>query len=70
MFARVLPDDAPVALADASGTLWRGSAWIALGPPGARRMLPQPVQWQWRWSALALDVTHPWLQGPLRASPA
>ncbi|OLU01686.1 type II secretion system protein N [Achromobacter denitrificans] len=66
----VLPDDAPVALADASGTLWRGSAWIALGPPGARRMLPQPVQWQWRWSALALDVTHPWLQGPLRASPA
>lgn len=65
----VLPDQAPVTLADASGTLWRGSAWIALGPPGARRMLPQPLQWQWRWDALALEISHPWLQGPLRASP-
>ncbi|MBO1013658.1 type II secretion system protein N [Achromobacter sp. SD115] len=65
----VLPDKASVALADASGTLWRGSAWIALGPPGARRMLPQPVQWQWRWDALALEISHPWLQGPLRATP-
>lgn len=65
----VLPDQAPVTLADASGTLWRGSVWIALGPPGARRMLPQPLQWQWRWDALALEISHPWLQGPLRASP-
>lgn len=65
----LLPDKAPVALADASGTLWRGSAWIALGPPGARRVLPQPLQWQWRWDALALEISHPWLQGPLRASP-
>ncbi len=63
------PADAPVALADASGTLWRGSAWIALGPAGARRVLPQPVQWQWRWDAMALDVSHPWLQGTLRARP-
>jgi general secretion pathway protein N len=66
----VLPGDGPVTLADAGGTLWRGSAWIALGPPGARRMLPQPVQWQWRWDALAVEITHPWLQGPLRAAPA
>lgn len=65
----VLPENAPVTLADASGTLWRGSAWIALGSPGARRVLPQPVQWQWRWDALALEISHPWLQGPLRASP-
>ncbi|MGE8611472.1 MAG: type II secretion system protein N [Achromobacter veterisilvae] len=62
-----LPGDAPVALADASGTLWRGSAWIALGPPGARRVLPQPVQWRWRWDALAVEISHPWLQGPLHA---
>ncbi|KGD92444.1 general secretion pathway protein GspN [Achromobacter sp. RTa] len=66
----ILPADTPVTLADASGTLWRGSAWIALGPPGARRMLPQPVQWQWRWDALAIEISHPWLQGPVRASPA
>lgn len=65
----LLPKDAPVTLADASGTLWRGSAWIALGPPGARRVLPQAVQWQWRWDAMALDVSHPWLQGPLRVRP-
>lgn len=65
----LLPDDAPVTLADASGTLWRGSAWIALGSPGARRVLPQAVQWQWRWDAMALDISHPWLQGPLRARP-
>lgn len=62
------PADASVTLADANGTIWNGSAWIALGPPGARRMLPQPLQWQWRWSSLTLELSHPWLQGPLRAS--
>ncbi|WP_313494009.1 type II secretion system protein N, partial [Achromobacter animicus] len=36
---------------------------------GARRVLPQPVQWQWRWDTLALDISHPWLQGTLRARP-
>lgn len=61
------PDDSLVSLADASGTLWQGSAWVALGPPGLQRVLPQPVQWQWRWDAMALEITHPWLQGPLRA---
>ncbi|MDZ5615848.1 type II secretion system protein N [Achromobacter xylosoxidans] len=61
------PDDAPLVLADAAGTLWNGAAWIALGPPGARRMLPQPLHWQWRWSSLTLELSHPWLQGPLRA---
>ncbi|MBO9331327.1 general secretion pathway protein GspN [Achromobacter xylosoxidans] len=66
----VLPHDTPLALADAAGTLWRGSAWIALGPPGARRMLPQPLQWRWRWDTLALEISHPWLQGALQARPA
>lgn len=60
-------DASAVALADASGTLWRGSAWIALGPKGAQRVLPQALQWQWRWDMMALELTHPWLQGPLRA---
>ncbi|WMD22686.1 type II secretion system protein N [Achromobacter seleniivolatilans] len=63
----MLPGKSPVTLADASGTLWHGSAWVALGPPGAQRVLPQAVQWQWRWDAMALDISHPWLQGPLRA---
>ncbi|CAB3631027.1 general secretion pathway protein GspN [Achromobacter marplatensis] len=61
------PEQSLVALADASGTVWQGSAWIALGPKGSQRVLPQPVQWQWRWNAMALEITHPWLQGPLRA---
>ncbi len=60
-------DASLVSLADAGGTVWHGSAWVALGPQGSRRVLPQPVQWQWRWDAMALEVTHPWLQGPLRA---
>ena len=63
----VQPADTLVSLADASGTLWRGSAWVALGPPGSQRVLPQPVQWLWRWDAMTLDIKHPWLQGPLRA---
>ncbi|MFY0476610.1 type II secretion system protein N [Achromobacter marplatensis] len=61
------PEPALVTLADASGTLWQGSAWIALGAQGSRRVLPQAVQWRWRWDAMALEVSHPWLQGPLRA---
>ncbi|MGE8657241.1 MAG: type II secretion system protein N [Achromobacter sp.] len=64
-----LPHDTPVTLADASGTIWNGRAWIALGPPGARRVLAQPLRWQWHWSSLTLELSHPWLQGPLRAAP-
>lgn len=60
-------DGSLLQLADASGTVWRGSAWIALGPTGAQRVLPQAVQWQWRWDTMSLEVNHPWLQGPLRA---
>ena len=63
------PQGGIVSLADAGGTIWNGSAWIALGPPGARRMLPQALQWQWHWRTLEMELRHPWLQGPLRLSP-
>lgn len=63
----LLPADAPVTLADAAGTIWNGNAWIALGPPGARRLLPQALHWQWRWPSMTLELSHPWLQGPVRA---
>ncbi|WP_038853859.1 type II secretion system protein N [Bordetella petrii] len=66
-FKLLIPDDAMVALAGADGTVWRGSAQLALGPPGARRLLPQPVRWQWR--AGALELSHPWLRGPVRLQP-
>ena len=63
------PQGSIVSLADAGGTIWNGSAWIALGPPGARRVLPQALQWQWHWRTLEMELRHPWLQGPLRLSP-
>jgi len=62
-----LPDDAMAALVDADGTVWHGSALLALGPPGARHLLPEPVRWQWR--AGALEVSHAWLRGPVRVQP-
>jgi len=63
-----LPSDAMVAIADASGTVWQGSAQLALGPEGARYLLPQPVHWQWHDGAL--EVSHPWLRGPVRIQPS
>ena len=62
-----LPDNAMISIADASGTVWRGRAQLALGPDGARHMLPQPVNWQW--DNGALEVFHPWLRGPVRIQP-
>ncbi|MCD0505512.1 type II secretion system protein N [Bordetella petrii] len=62
-----LPDNAMLALADADGTVWRGSGQLALGPPGARRLLSEPVSWQWRNGAL--EVSHAWLRGPVRVRP-
>ena len=44
------PPDGIVSLADASGTIWNGSAWIALGPPGARRAAAGP--------AMAMALAH------------
>ena len=49
------PQGGIVSLADAGGTIWNGSAWIALGPPGARRMLPQAcngngIGARWKWN--------------------
>ncbi|OZI71894.1 general secretion pathway protein GspN [Bordetella genomosp. 12] len=62
------PPDALISLADAQGTLWEGRAWIALGAPGQRRLLAEPVHW--RWSGRQIVASHPWLQGPLTLTPA
>lgn len=62
-------DHAVIKLADAAGTVWQGSAWLAFGPPGAQRLLTQPVQWSWQWQPLSLRITHPWLGGPLLLRP-
>jgi general secretion pathway protein N len=68
-----VPADAPVALVDASGTVWDGEARVAIGPPGQRRTLPQAVAWRWHWLAgvgPAARVAHPWLAAPLEIAPA
>ncbi|GAA5235093.1 type II secretion system protein N [Verticiella sediminum] len=59
----LLPADAPLAIVDASGTVWAGTALVALGPPGARTTLPDPIRWQTGWDAgLRALVHHPWLE--------
>ncbi|VGO08800.1 General secretion pathway protein N [plant metagenome] len=67
-----VPETLPFALVDASGSLWRGQALVAVGPPGQRRTLPDPLQWRWTlasgWQP-AMAVTHPWLAGPLQLRP-
>jgi general secretion pathway protein N len=69
---RAFPSAWPVAVVDASGTLWNGQAQLAIGPPGMRRTLPQPVAWRWHWvegTGLAAQVEHPWLAAPLEIAP-
>ncbi|OZI33829.1 hypothetical protein CAL29_09595 [Bordetella genomosp. 10] len=63
---RLLDERGMVAIVDASGTIWDGAALLALGPPGARRTLPQPVRWRWTWQGIV--VRHPWLGGDVRLS--
>lgn len=63
------PGNALITVADAAGTIWQGRAWLTLGPPGMQRLLTQPVQWQWSWQTLGLQITHPWLGAPLRVQP-
>ncbi|SAI39572.1 general secretion pathway protein N [Bordetella ansorpii] len=62
----LMPSDAPITVVEASGTLWSGTAWIALGSPQSRRMLTEPVQW--RWNGASVDVRHPYLRGPVKLS--
>lgn len=64
---RLIPQDGILTVADADGTIWNGQAWIALGYPETRRMLADPVQWQWR--GFSIELRHPWLRGPVTLSP-
>ncbi len=67
----VLPPAWPLALVDASGTVWRGQALVAVGPPGLRRTLPASLTWQWQWQdkrGPTLLAHHPVLAGPMPLS--
>ncbi|CAM4050801.1 type II secretion system protein N [Kerstersia similis] len=66
----LLPASLPLAIVDASGSIWSGSATIAIGPEGRRRTLPDPLSWtlNWRQGPVA-DLRHPWLGGPVTLAP-
>lgn len=65
-----LPSQWPVAIADASGTVWSGTALMAIGPPESRTTLPTPVSWTTGLSGgLHMELTHAWLDGPLLLRP-
>lgn len=67
----VVPEQSPVIIADAHGTLWRGSATLAVGTPGNRRALPDPVNWSFQWSGgPRLVAKHAWMRNDLVLSPS
>lgn len=67
----VVPAQSPVVIADAHGTLWRGSATLAVGVPGNRRALPDPVAWSFQWSGgPRLVAKHAWMRNDLVLSPS
>jgi general secretion pathway protein N len=65
---RVLDPALPIAIANAGGTVWNGTALVAIGPPENRRMIPGAVTWHWGWNGV--DVRHPWLAGALHLQPS
>lgn len=61
-----LPSHWPLAIVEASGTLWSGSATLALGPAHDRRTLPDALRWNLSLaSGPQMEIRHPWLGGPL-----
>jgi len=61
-----LPGHGPLAIVDASGTIWSGTATLAVGPPHQRRRLAAPLRWRWSFSpGPRVQLAHPWLDGPL-----
>ncbi|MCB5364382.1 type II secretion system protein N [Pusillimonas sp. CC-YST705] len=67
----VVPEQSPVAIVDAHGTLWQGSATLAVGAPGHRRALPDPITWSFQWkSGPRLVARHAWMRNELMLSPS
>lgn len=65
----LVPQAWPLSLVDANGTIWSGSARIALGTPLRRRTIPAPIHWHWTFfPSPRVLLTHPWLGGPLTLS--
>lgn len=65
-----LPGAWPLAVVDASGTIWSGAATFAVGMPEHRRTVKESLRWQISWAdGPRLLLTHSWLQGPLTVTP-
>lgn len=68
---RALPAHWPLAIVAADGTVWSGSATLAVGPGPHQRTLPEPVRWSWSFrNGPQMTLTHPWLGGPLILAPS
>ncbi len=66
----VLPGSWPVAVVDAAGTLWSGSATVAIGKAAHRRTVAEPLRWRLSVTrGFQLLVSHPWLGGELILTP-
>lgn len=67
----MIPDHWPLAVVDASGTIWSGSATVALGAREHQRTVPAALRWETSWArGPKLTLHHPWLGGPLALTPA
>lgn len=61
-----LPAHWPMAIVDASGTIWSGTATLAVGPAHHRHRLAPPLRWHWSFgNGPRMQLSHPWLNGPL-----
>jgi len=66
----VWPETGWLVVADAQGSIWSGSATLAIGRPELRRTLPQPLRWTFRFSGGPHWVaSHPALGGAVRITP-
>ncbi|NYT23198.1 type II secretion system protein N [Alcaligenaceae bacterium] len=67
----LIPGHWPMAIVDAHGTVWSGSATLAIGPERHRRTLPDPLRWHWSFThGPRMEIAHPWLGGKLTLVPS
>jgi len=66
-----IPDDAPLTVVDAQGSLWAAQATLAVGVGPLRRSLPEPLHWRLDWAGgPVLVLSHAWLGGAVEIRPA
>ena len=66
-----VPESWPLSIVGADGTVWQGSATVAVGVQARERTVAAPIEWQLVWwdsgwvPRPQWQVTHPWLNGPM-----